>query len=481
MAVYGPLAAPWKLDDETGLYDLVWRKAERLTSGRRDPNVQAVACTAGAGCVMVWQEDPEGLRPGQGLGPGEGWSGAIVNQKTDMWYSYIGWDEFDLVADEEGNPIPFEEFAGEEMPKAAIPMAMPVRVTDNNMCKADARFDTNGELLDKYCYYDFDTNTQYEGDDPNADFCSAAIPWTNPGGTTLNICQTQDLRILWGRNGASRTRLTLEPYTQADGTVSAWVVMAYEELKALGECDEADPDCVPIDIGKNVWYHTFDMYNPDLVAQGSMLNQPAVDRETGLFFDILTDEWGYEFYETEIARRFNLMTQPASDLYLTSTETYSGTAGILIYKQGIINQGGPADIFLRRLVLPEGFDPAVDNPYAFENMVCENELGLHRWQQSELRQRPLPGSRASMSRATLSWTAITGPAGKPVRMPSPGMVTPNDFPKVFEWAQTAGQPGRPGLGEPLRCGQRTPRLYRWGLHHDDVRLVAQLEGQLRRQ
>ena len=46
---------------------------------------------------MVWQEDPEGLRPGQGLGPGEGWSGAIVNQKTDMWYSFIGWDEFDLV------------------------------------------------------------------------------------------------------------------------------------------------------------------------------------------------------------------------------------------------------------------------------------------------------------------------------------------------------------------------------------------------
>ena len=43
---------------------------------------------------------------------------------------------------------------------------------------------------------------------------------------------------------------------------------------------------------------------------------------------------------------------------------------MLIYKQGIINQGGPADIMLRRVVIPEDFDPAEDNPYAYENMDC---------------------------------------------------------------------------------------------------------------
>ena len=34
---------------------------------------------------------------------------------------------------------------------------------------------------------------------------------------------------------------------------------------------------------------------------------------------------------------------------------------MLIYKQGILFQGGPADIFTRRIVLPDDFDPAVDN------------------------------------------------------------------------------------------------------------------------
>jgi hypothetical protein len=72
---------------------VVWTKPERLTSGARDANLPAVDCAAGAGCVLTWQEDPEGLRPGQGLGPGEGWSGAVANGKTDIWYSFIGYDD----------------------------------------------------------------------------------------------------------------------------------------------------------------------------------------------------------------------------------------------------------------------------------------------------------------------------------------------------------------------------------------------------
>ena len=76
---------------------VMWSKPERLTSGKRDANLPAVDCAAGAGCILTWQEDPEGLRPGQGLGPGEGWSGAVANQQTDIWYSHISQAEFDLV------------------------------------------------------------------------------------------------------------------------------------------------------------------------------------------------------------------------------------------------------------------------------------------------------------------------------------------------------------------------------------------------
>ncbi len=43
------------------------------------PTAWQIDCAMGAGFMMTWQEDPEGLRPGQGLGPGEGWSGAVVN------------------------------------------------------------------------------------------------------------------------------------------------------------------------------------------------------------------------------------------------------------------------------------------------------------------------------------------------------------------------------------------------------------------
>ena len=39
-----------------------------------------------------------------------------------------------------------------------------------------------------------------------------------------------------------------------------------------------------------------------------------------------------------------------------------------------MRQGGPADTMVRRFVLPDVFDPAVDNPYAFENMVCDSWL-----------------------------------------------------------------------------------------------------------
>ncbi len=433
---------------------VMWAKPERLTSGKRDANLPAVDCAA-SGCVLTWQEDPEGLRPGQGLGPGEGWSGAIANAKTDMWYSYISYEDFDkvFVADDTVGAISMDEYAlltDTTMPKPYIPMAIPLRLTDNNMCKA-----TNS---DPYCYIDFDTlddidhtNVQplldLTGPEADADFCAEIVPWTTPDGTnTLQICKTEDGRVLNGRVASTRTRWNLKPYTLADETKSAWVVMAYEETKALGDIIDEDGD--PIDIGKDVWYHSFDMFHPDIVAQGGMLNQPAICKDeaedyctggVGEFYDVQVDLLNEgEYYLTEIARRFALTTNS-----VTAAEgSDSGLAAMLIYKQGIINQGGPADIMLRRVIIPDGFDPTVDNPYAYENMECAE------WVYTDgLNPNYLQGLCLSPAINISGSTIVTCDGGSgndncadlfPVA--DDGSIPDNegDFPKVYEWRQCDG-------------------------------------------
>jgi hypothetical protein len=411
---------------------VLWTKPERLTSGVRDANLPAVDCAKGAGCILTWQEDPEGLRPGQGLGPGEGWSGAIANAKTDIWYSYIDFADFDLVFSTD-DPLtavatPIEEYErtylGTTMPKPYVPMAIPVRLTDNEMC----RFDATQE--DPFCWIDFDaldtvnsTNitTFLDGltaPQAGADFCASSVAWTNPSNVTINLCVTEDGRVMQGRVASTRVRLALKPYTPADATDrdgdgvidgSAWLSLAYEETKALGDqlIDPlGNPTEEPLDIGKDVWYHSFDMFNHDFVAQGGMLNQPArcspwtigdtFDCTDYEFFPVQTDPLnGGEFYLTEISRRFAMALNNISNITDPTVPTdptesaESGLAGMLIYKQGIINQGGPADIMLRRLVVQpfctdtdadgivddtvDCFDPAVDNPYAFENMECADD------------------------------------------------------------------------------------------------------------
>jgi hypothetical protein len=54
-----------------------------------------------------------------------------------------------------------------------------------------------------------------------------------------------------------------------------------------------------------------------------------------------------------------------------------------MWKQGIMQQGGPADVMFRRIIIPRGWNPAIPpnpknprsgNPYAFRNMVCDEWL-----------------------------------------------------------------------------------------------------------
>lgn len=125
--------------------DIVWFKPERLTSGRRDANQVFMGGADGAGFAIAWQEDPKGLRPGEAKGPGPGWGGATTNHKTDIWYSHITWADFAKV-DENfvsgGDPEhDAEDFAGR--PKALVPMALPVRISDN-----DAVNTKNANLVD---------------------------------------------------------------------------------------------------------------------------------------------------------------------------------------------------------------------------------------------------------------------------------------------------------------------------------------------
>ncbi len=117
-----------------GTTELVWLQAERLTSGRRDVNRIETQCVAGAGCAVTWQEDPEGLRPGEGEGPGTGWAGSTTASKTDIWYSFIEWEDFDIV-DVNGELVPLaDNIMDSGRPTPAVPMMVPVRLTNNDRC-----------------------------------------------------------------------------------------------------------------------------------------------------------------------------------------------------------------------------------------------------------------------------------------------------------------------------------------------------------
>ncbi len=85
-----------------------WSAAERLSDGYRDAK-QDVHRGTTQGWMVTWQEDPQGLQPGEAEGPGEGGSGAKVSKGTDIW----------------GTALPIAAFAaGDPFPPAR-------RITDN--------------------------------------------------------------------------------------------------------------------------------------------------------------------------------------------------------------------------------------------------------------------------------------------------------------------------------------------------------------
>ena len=384
-------------------------KSERMTSGTRDAYQIFVGGASNAGFGIVWQEDPEGLRPGSGDGPGHGFSGATTNHKTDVWFSHIKWSDFDAYVEEEVTPDLEDDGSLVDEPadpaligdatkenarvRAVNHMSMPVRITDNNMCNLD-NIATKGHEYCRLSEPDEITGEQtlvtWDGWD-FVDFEGNSSPTTPPkevmqncwdmkevpsANGTQTVCITKAGSVLDGDTGASRPNLMMQPFTKPDGSVSAYAVIGYEETKGVGGGPEIDPE----DIGKDVFYQSFEFIKPDLVASGDRVNLPELTRnEDGTAGDpiIIENPDGTVGYATENARRVRFIIQGKKPALAIKDGVVKG-AGVpllVIYKQGPLGKGRPSDIMLRRLsVLKPDGSVKGGNPYAYSNFLCDNTI-----------------------------------------------------------------------------------------------------------
>ncbi len=313
-----------------GVGDIVWFKPERLTSGRRDVNQIFVGAGDGAGFGIVWQEDPNGVRPGRAVGPGPGWGGATTSHKTDIWYSYLTMEDHSKIdANFVSGGDPDHEMDVLERPKALVPMSLPVRLSDNEVVNTDnimVELDDEGyPVEDENGNYIPLTNPDTDGDGDGTHAYAYRIPglidkdgayepvvgefqdgfyeYENQMGETKKVAVTEDGRLLDGDTGASRGNIFLQPYTKPDGTKSAWAIITYEETKGAGagppedgenedNPDEPGSDDYLPEEGKNVIYHSFDFQNPEVVSAGTIINQPEFEyTDTGAI-----DEYGNPVY-----------------------------------------------------------------------------------------------------------------------------------------------------------------------------------------
>jgi len=338
-------------------YVIQWRQAKQLTSGTRDSNKIWIA-PAEVGFAITWQEDPDGLRPGKGEGPGVGYSGATTNHGADIWYTYIDMTFFDDVcADPEDldcttvleDPTPADILALGQKPKAAVNFTYPVRITNNEICTPD----------------DFDVNDLANSKKPwCADNCIdvVKVESNNSSSGELDRCVQNDLdymtaeddilpaaAILDGDTGASRPALKLlktdAPLNDA-GEPEVIAILAYEETKGLSDSNSQDQGETVTDIaleGKAVYFESFFWNKPVAVSASRVVNlrvpKATVDDEGNV---TVTEDIIYEN-----ARRVVILPQ------VDACDTQEGDPTFaLLYKQGYETQGGPSDMFVR---VNEGF------------------------------------------------------------------------------------------------------------------------------
>lgn len=358
----------------------------------------------------------------------------MANSQTDVWYSYIDWERFDVVqdpADATGaTPMTLANYelaaAASDItqkPKPFVPFAMPMRLTDNAKCNIEQPKPycygsaIEGEVAEPPIFPDASATTPM--DYGLKDLCADTVvvltgnPDSTNGEKETTLCVAENGLPNVGNTAATRPRLamygydTRSPKKLGDSVIdSAFVAVVLEEDKGLGAftfdadgnaCEQennSDPDCFTFDDGKNIKYFTFSMsigdtvggYKQDtllanLTFPGHQLNQPEVDWMAGEFYDPrdTADFWdfgdyNFNIYNTEIARRGSWLGQ---DIYKVHKDTSKAKSGLLAFptwKQGQMNQGGPADVMARRILLPKKWKLTAKkvggNPYAFRNMVC---------------------------------------------------------------------------------------------------------------
>ena len=310
-----------------GVYDaethqVIWRAPMQLTTGRRDSNKIAID-SSDEGFVITWQEDPTGLRPGGGAGPGDGWSGASTNHRTDIWYSYITMASF---AATDGEVVDGET----TKPKSMYNLSYPVPVSDNAVCR------NNSGSSAKYCVALCEANGFLEDAESNDDgkcYSSYMDPITelyHEADSEVVI----EPQLLNGDTGASRPVIAL---------FGSKVILGYEETKGLAENLPGIPNTESGDIpveqqGKIAYVHSFDMAAEPAtfaVAPGTIVNPLRPNEEDGT--PVL-----------ENVRRLTMVSQ------VDASEATEGDFlwGIL-YKSGIETQGASSDMYLR---LADGYD-----------------------------------------------------------------------------------------------------------------------------
>ena len=325
-------------------HKIVWYAPEQLTSGKRDSNKVTIASDT-TGFVLSWQEDPTGLRPGGGAGPGEGWSGATTNHKTDIWYSYIEMDKFAPTDGEAvigGTPSTLNPLK----PKAMYSLSSPVPISDNAVCKADNVTNGTGALYcADLCYKENgDPNifTADEGEDTRDNgkcYSNDIDPIRAIYNDTPDIVEQQ---LLNGDTGASRPIL---------GLFGSQVILGYEETKGEATSLPGVPnsetlDTIPLeDQGKIAYVHSFPMTAPTPIAAGTIVNELKAS-------EVTVDNPESKMV-LENVRRLTLVTQVDSKDVLGTDG--NGTGAIapnahlwgILYKSGIETQGGSSDMYLR--------------------------------------------------------------------------------------------------------------------------------------
>ncbi|UFH58647.1 choice-of-anchor O protein [Sulfurovum mangrovi] len=333
--------------------------AEQITSARRDAlQIFLAKAPNGAGFGFTWQEDPEGLRPGSGKGPGTGWGGATTNHKTDIWYSYItlglNGENFqatdpDYVPQGDQNMTSGEDENQSTRPHALNKFALPVRISDNDVCSVDEN-DTVKQKA-KYCHivcdrYGWVTQAMIDAEADQADPEYVATDLGKCFGPGIDPA-TGERSLLNGDTGASRPNIFIQPQG-ARGTVT---IFGYEETKGLGDGqpedsgtpNEGEDDTNWTDTGKYVIYESFKFDEPELltpdedlvISGGHILNEKNAE---GIY---------------ENARRIRFIPQGIKG------KGASGVVLAAVYKQGMEGQGRPSDIMLARF----------KDGYAFSNYV----------------------------------------------------------------------------------------------------------------